>query len=106
MSSTPSRRRSRHRIALFVVLVLLALGLDAWAGFNFTVAVGCIGFFVVQFLAMTVGLVLGIVGLVTWIASRLHSRTAFLMVAGALALGLTALLLSEGFAGIGLVCFD
>jgi len=98
--------RSSLRIALIVALVLFALGLDAAAGFNLTVAVGCITFFIVQLLAMTVGSVLAVVGLVMWIASRFKSHNAVHLITAALALALTAFLLNQGFAWIGLTCVD
>jgi hypothetical protein len=98
--------RSRLRIAAVVAAVLLVLGLDAWAGFNLTVAVGCIAFFIVQFLAMTVGSVLALVGLVMWVATRFKSRRALQLITAALALALAAVLLNQFFAWIGLTCVD
>ena len=98
--------RTNLRIAIIAGLALLVLGIDAAAGFNLTVAVGCITFFIVQLLAMTVGSVLAVVGLVMWIASRFKSHNAVHLITAALALALAAFLLNQGFAWIGLTCVD
>ncbi len=98
--------RAHRRSAVIVALVLLALGLDAATGFNLMAAGGCLGFFAVQFLAMTAGSVLALVGLVVWIFSRFQSRAALNMVAMALTLAVAALLLNQAAAWIGVGCGD
>ena len=106
MSSSPSSASTFRRIVPGVVLVLLALALDAAAGFNLTVAAGCIAFFLVQLLAMTAGSVLAVVGLVVWVFSRFKSRQALYLVGAALALGVASLLLNHFAGAIGFVCGD
>jgi hypothetical protein len=98
--------RSFRRAAVIVALVLLALGLDAAAGFNITMMAGCVAFFVVQLLAMTAGSVLAVIGLVIWIFSRFRSPQALGLVVGALALAAASLLINHFAGTIGFVCGD
>ena len=102
----PAPTRSFRRTAIVVALVLLALGLDAAAGFNITLAAGCISFFVVQLLAMTAGSVLAVVGLVVWVFSGFRSRQALNLVVVAAALAIASLLISHFANSIGFVCGD
>jgi hypothetical protein len=102
----PAPARTYRRTVIVVVLVLLALGLDAAAGFNLIAAAGCITFFVVQLLAMTAGSVLAVVGLVMWIVSRFKSRRALTLMTVALVLAAASLLLSHFASNIGFVCGD
>jgi hypothetical protein len=101
-----SSSRSFRRNAIIAGLILLAIAVDAVAGFNLIMAAGCITFFVVQLLAMTAGSVLAVIGLVVWIFSRFRSREALGLAASALALAVAALLLNHAVAWMGLGCVD
>ena len=98
--------RAYRRTIIIVVLVLLVLGLDAATGFNLLAAGGCIGFFLVRFLAMTAGSVLALIGLVVWIFSRFKSRMGLNLMAVALALAVAALVMNQAVAWIGVGCGD
>jgi hypothetical protein len=104
MPSAPGR--FNRRTAIIVGLVLLAFALDAAAGFNITLAAGCIGFFVVQLLAMTAGSVLAVVGLVVWVFSGFKSRQALGLLLVAVALAAASLLISHFADTIGFLCGD
>jgi hypothetical protein len=98
--------RAYRRTILLVVLVLLVLGLDAATGFNLMAAGGCIGFFLVRFLAMTAGSVLAVIGAVVWVFSRFKSQQALNLILVALALAVAALLMNQAVAWIGIGCGD
>jgi asparagine N-glycosylation enzyme membrane subunit Stt3 len=98
--------RSFRRAVIVIVLVLLALSLDAATGFNLMAAGGCITYFVVRFFAMTAGSVLAVIGLVAWLFSRFQSRQALNLITVALALAIAALLFNQAVAWIGVGCGD
>ncbi len=98
--------RAYRRTIIAVVLVLLVVGLDAATGFNLLAAGGCIGFFLVRFLAMTAGSVLALIGLVVWIFSRFKSRMGLNLMAAALVLAVAALVMNQAVAWIGVGCGD
>jgi hypothetical protein len=106
MPRTPSPDRPLLRAAIIAGVVLVAVGIDAATGLNLMVAASCTGFFVLQFLAMTVGIVLLVAGLVIWIFSGFQSREALFIVAGALTLDVAALLLNYAAAFIGIGCIN
>jgi len=102
MPRSPTRPLARG--AVIAGLILLPAGLDAATGFNFTLAAGCIGFILLQLLAMTAGVLLAAGGLAVWAISRFKSDKALYVAAGAFALIVAALLLKNVFALIGLEC--
>ncbi len=99
-----SINRPLKRGVVVAALVVLAIGLDAATGFNVALAASCVGYILLQFLAVTAGVLLAAGGLLVWIASRFKSDRALHVAAGALALIVAALLLKQVFGLIGLAC--
>ncbi len=104
MSPAPLRRYRRP--ALIAAIVLIALGLDAAAGFNFMTAAGCITLVLMQLLAMTAGSVLAVGGVVVWIFSGFKNQRALTLALAAVAFGLVSFLLSHAAAYVGFACLD
>ena len=102
----PIPSRSALRGALIIGLIVLAVGVDAATGFNLMVTGGCITLFFVQLVAVTVGTVLIVVGLIVWIFSRFRSQQALYVVFGAVALDIVVLLLKDVVVLTGLGCID
>jgi len=102
----PIPRRIALRTALIIGVIVLAVGIDAATGFNLIVTGGCITLFFVQLVAVTVGTVLIVVGLIVWIFSHFRSQEALYVVIGALALDIVVLLLKNVVALTGLGCID
>lgn len=97
-------RRSWLRGAVIAGLVLLALGLDAATGFNVAVAAGCLGYILVQLVAMTAGILAAAGGLLVWVFSRFRNDKALAVAAGAIAFIVAALVMQNVSRLIGLAC--
>src|SRR3954467_10705647 len=97
-------RRAWLRGAVTVGAILLALGLDAATGFNVTGAVGCLGYILMQFVAMTAGVLAAAGGLLVWVVSRFRNDKALYVALGAIAFIVAALVLQNVSWLIGLTC--
>ena len=97
-------RRSWLRGVLVAGLVLLALGLDAATGFNLLGAAGCLGYILVQFVAMTAGVLAAAGGLLLWVFSRFRNEKALHVALGAIAFIVAALVLQNVSWLTGLTC--
>jgi len=102
----PIPSRAFLRGTLIVGLIVLVVGIDAATGFNLIVTGGCVTLFFVQLVAVTVGTVLIVVGLIVWIFSHFRSEEALYVVFGALALDILMLLLKSAVILTGLGCID
>jgi hypothetical protein len=97
-------RRAWLRGAVIAAVVVLAVGLDAATGFNVTGAVGCLGYILVQFVAMTAGILAAAGGLLIWVLSRFRNDKALYVALGAIAFIVAALVLQNVSWLIGLAC--
>ena len=93
-----------RRGLVIAALILLALGLDAVTGFNILMAGGCMGFIVLQLIAMTAGVLVAVAGLAVWLFSRFRSENALYAAVCALALIMATLVLRNVLDLIGLAC--
>jgi ABC-type proline/glycine betaine transport system permease subunit len=100
----PRMRPSVQRGAVIAAVVLLAVGLDAATGFNVMGAAGCLGYILVQLVAMTAGILVAAGGLMVWVFSRFRSDKALYVGLGAIAFIVPALVLQNVLRLIGLAC--
>jgi hypothetical protein len=85
-------------------VILLVIGLDAATGFNVMGAAGCLGYILVQFVAMTAGILTAAGGLLVWVLSRFRNDKALYVALGAFAFIVAALVLQNVSWLIGVAC--
>jgi len=90
-------------LVIFVV-ILLAVALDAATGFNVAGAAGCLGYILVQLLAMTAGILAAMGGATVWVFSRFRNDKALYVALGAIAFIVAALVLQNVSWLLGLYC--
>jgi hypothetical protein len=98
------KRRAWLRGAAIAGVILLALGLDAATGFNVMGAAGCLGYILVQFVAMTAGVLAAAGGLLVWVFSRFRNDKAISIALVAIAFIVAALVLQNVSWLIGIAC--
>ena len=97
-------RPSVLRGVVIFVVILLTVALDAATGFNVMGAAGCLGYILVQFVAMTAGILTALGGLLVWVLSRFRSDKALYVALGAIAFIVAALVLQNVLWLMGLAC--